>query len=331
MNELNLVIGANGHLGNNLVRQLQKKGKRVRASVRNINYKEPFHDLECDIVYADLLDKDALLKAIEGVDTIFVAAAVYKSWAKDVQEEIINVNVEGTRNIMRVAAKQGVKKIIYVSSTLALDCTNAPVEETSGWNLNSSDPYTQSKIEAEKLAWNLAAKYNMALISVIPSAMVGPNCYGHLTPSMEVLSKILKNKIPFDPCFNFNYIDIRDAANAMITAAEKGRKGERYILAQEHSISSTELFKLAHSLYPTIKIPKKASYAQLYFAASVMELISKITRKKPLMLRSQVKQFSKTDCSYNRLKARKELGFNPRTPTEALKDAFEYIMAQIKN
>ena len=49
------------------------------------------------------------------------------------------------------------------------------------------------------------------------------------------------------------------------------------------------------------------------------------------MLRCQVKQFSKTDYRYNTLKARKELGFNPRTQKEALKDAFEYIMTQIKN
>ena len=76
MKKLNLVIGANGHLGNNLVRLLLKKGEKVQASVRKINYKEPFNGLDCEIVYANLLDKDSILKAMEGVDTLYVAAAV---------------------------------------------------------------------------------------------------------------------------------------------------------------------------------------------------------------------------------------------------------------
>ena len=325
MKKLNLVIGANGHLGNNLVRLLLKKGEKVQASVRKINYKEPFNGLDCEIVYANLLDKDSILKAMEGVDTLYVAAAVYKSWAKDVQKEIINVNIEGTRNIMEASAAQGVEKIVYVSSTFTLDHSKVPIDET-GWNHDHSDPYSQSKTEAEKLAWDLAKKYNLWMVSIVPSGMIGPNCFGHLTPTMEFLTKILTNQIPFDPNFNFNFVDIRDIANMMITASEKGKNGERYILAQEQPISSTEVFEFAHSLNPDTKIPSKLPYSLMYILASIMEYISKITKKRPLMLRSQVKKFSKVCFKYNTSKAKKDLKFSPRTQQEALKATFEYIM-----
>ena len=78
MKKLNLVTGANGHLGNNLVRALLENGETVRASVRNPNNKIPFEGLDCEVVQADLMDKDSLLRTLEGVDTLYQVAAVFK-------------------------------------------------------------------------------------------------------------------------------------------------------------------------------------------------------------------------------------------------------------
>jgi uncharacterized protein YbjT (DUF2867 family) len=77
MSKLNLVTGANGHLGNNLVRALLENGETVRASVRNTNNRVPFEGLDCEVVQADLMDKDSLLRALEGVDTLYQVAAVF--------------------------------------------------------------------------------------------------------------------------------------------------------------------------------------------------------------------------------------------------------------
>lgn len=140
MNGSNLVIGANGHLGANLVRLLLERGEKVRASVRNIDNKEPFRDLDCEIVYADLLDRDSLQKVMKGIDIVYAVAAAYKSWAPDVQREIIDVNIEGTRNVMEAVAAENVKSTVYVSSTFTLDLKNGPMDET-GWNTDYSDPY----------------------------------------------------------------------------------------------------------------------------------------------------------------------------------------------
>ena len=96
MSQLNLVTGANGHLGNNLVRVLLERGETVRASVRNPDNREPFVGLDCEIVQADLMDKPSLLKAMEGVDTLYQVAAVFKHWARNPQKEIIEPNLQGT-------------------------------------------------------------------------------------------------------------------------------------------------------------------------------------------------------------------------------------------
>ena len=245
----------------------------------------------------------------------------------DLRKEIIDVNIKGTRNVLEAAAAESVKKIVYVSSTFTLDHNNVPMNET-GWNSDYSDPYSHSKTEAEKVAWDLAGKLDLWMVSILPSGMVGPHCYGHLTPTMGVISKILTNQLPFDPEFNFNLVDIRDVADGMITAAKKGECGVRYILAQEHPISSTEAIEFAHSLYPDTKIPSKAPYFLMRVLAFAMEYISKITRKEPLMLRSHVKKFYKSDFRYNTSKAKTKLGFKPRPSKEALEAAFAYLADQ---
>jgi len=320
-----LVTGANGHLGNNLVRILHDKGENVRASVRNVNYTEPFEGLDCEVVYADIPDRESLSKAMKGIDIIYQVAAAYKMWAKDPQKDIIDMNIRGTENVLETAKKQGVKKIVYVSSIAALDHSLVPMDET-GWNSDYSIPYYQSKTESEKLALSLAEKLDISLISVLPTAMIGPNCFGHLTPTMEILYSIINNKLPVDPNFYFNFVDVRDVAEGMIAAAEKGRNRERYILGTEVSISITEIIDLARSLFPDIKKPAKQSRNTMMILAFLMETISKFNGKTPAMTRGIIKSYYGTDQSCNISKARRGLGYNPGSPYDALKEALFYLV-----
>ena len=320
-----LVTGANGHLGNNLVRILHDKGENVRASVRNVNYTEPFEGLDCEVVYADILDRESLSKAMEGIDILYQVAAAYKMWAKDPQKDIIDMNIRGTENVLKTAKKKGVKKIVYVSSIAALDYSLIPMDETS-WNSDYSIPYYQSKTESEKLALSLAEKLDIRMISVLPTAMVGPNCFGHLTPTMEILYSIINNKLPVDPNFYFNFVDVRDVAKGMISAAKKGRNGERYILGTEVSISITEIIDLAQSLFPDIKKPAKRSRNTMMILAFLMETISKFNGKPPAITRGSVKYYYGADLGCNISKARRELGYNPVSPYDALKEALFYLV-----
>lgn len=97
MAKKHLVIGAAGFLGNNLFRVLLEQQCAVRGTVRNLDYEEPFEgldcELDCELVSADLLDIDSLKAAMQDVDIVYNCAAVYKTWAKDPQKEIIEPNL----------------------------------------------------------------------------------------------------------------------------------------------------------------------------------------------------------------------------------------------
>ncbi len=110
-----LVTGANGHLGNNLVRELVGEGKRVRASVRRVSDTLPFQGVDCEIVSADMLDRASLRRALEHVDVLYHCAAVFRHWAKYPTSEIVKTNLDGTENILEAAAEMDVKKIVYVT------------------------------------------------------------------------------------------------------------------------------------------------------------------------------------------------------------------------
>lgn len=310
MSGLNLVIGANGHMGNNLVRELIKEGEKVRGSVRNLKNSIPFKGLECEIVKADILEKESLKAAMIDVKTVYFTAAVYKSWARDIQKEIIDVNIRGTKNTVEAAAEAGVERFIFVSSTFAANHEKDPIDG-EGWNNNYSDPYRMSKTESEKLAWRLAGNYGLSMVSVLPSAMVGPHCYGHLTPSMGLLERILSNQLPIDPDFYFNYVDIENIVKYTRLAALKGEPGKRYILSQEKSISSTQVFSIAQNLFSDVEIPKKVPYFMMLLSANLMSLKSKLTKQPPMMLPSQVKAFYRANKCYDISPAQKDLGYDP--------------------
>lgn len=230
MGKLCLVTGANGHLGNTLVRTLLARGEQVRAGVRDTANHTAFAGLNCELVYTELQNKDSLRKALEGVEILYQVAAVFRHWARDPQTEIIAPNVNGTRNIMQAAAEAGVKKVVYVSSIAAIGHNGHALNETS-WNDERDNAYYRSKILAEQVAWEVAQELHINMVAVLPSAMIGPNAQ-HLTDTMAFLDDIARKRVPLNPGFYFNFVDVRDVAEGLVQAAEKGRRGERYILAK---------------------------------------------------------------------------------------------------
>ncbi len=324
MSKLNLVTGANGHLGNNLVRALLENGEQVRASVRDPKNTAPFEGLDCEIVQADLMDKDSLVSALEGVDTLYQVAAVFKHWARDPQSEIIEPNLQGTRNVLEAAAAQGVRRIVYVSSEVTLDDNVIPITESTWRKEFYNNPYVKSKTESEQLAWQLAEELELDMVSVLPGAITGPHCL-NLTPTMDYLNQALNGEIFVDVNFPLTFVDVRDLAEGMIAAAKKGRPGERYLLVTEEPLRTEEIINLVREINPDVKMPPLLPKFLLQGLSSAMEFASKISRKQPLLLRSQVELFYDVAARKDISKARAELGFSPRDPETAIKEAFTYL------
>jgi len=327
-NHVSLVSGANGHLGNNLVRFLLKQGIPVRAAVRNINNRKPFEGLNCELVQADITDKASFVKALQGVETFYSVGAAFKLWAKDPEKEIYDVNMIGTRNTIEAAAEAGVKRIVYVSSIAALDYTNLPARESNGYNPDRRDMYYNSKNDGEKLAFDLAVKMGIELVSVMPSAMIGSEAFLPLNVSYGVLKLILNKKIPVDTKITLNWIDVKDVAEGCYLAAEKGRPGERYILANEKCMTITDTTILANRLYPELKleIPRSVPKGILFAIAALMEFTAKLSGKPPVLTRKDIAMFSGLQQDFDISKARNELGFNPKGPEKAVKEALDFLI-----
>lgn len=324
---LALVTGANGHLGNNLVRLLIDKGIPVRASVRNSKNKEPFVGLDCEVVQSDITDKQSLIRALEGVETFYAVGAAFKLWAKDPKKEIYDVNIQGTQNIVEAAVETGVKRIVYVSSIAALNYNSLPTKESYGQNPDRRDMYYNSKNDGEKLAFELAKKHNIEIVAVLPSAMIGSESFGSLNVSYNIIDLILKKEIPVETGITLNWIDVKDVAQGCYLAAIKGRNGERYILANEKSTSIKDTTKIAQRLFPElkIKVPLAVPKPLLFLIAWCMELGAKFSGKAPLLSVKDIAMFSGLQQDFDISKARSELGFNPKKPDIAIREAMIYL------
>ncbi|PJJ08084.1 dihydroflavonol-4-reductase [Flavobacterium sp. 1] len=324
---LALVSGANGHLGNNLVRFLIKKGIPVRAAVRNSENKVPFADLDCELIQADITDKASYVKALQGVETFYAVGAAFKLWAKDPKREIYDINVQGTRNTIEAAAEAGVKRIVYVSSIAALNYSQLPTKESYGYNPDRRDMYYNSKNDGEKLAFELAKQLGIELVVVMPAAMIGKEAFLPLNVSYGILKLILNKEIPVDTKITLNWIDVKDVAEGCYLAAAKGRNGERYILANEQCMTITDTTKLANKLYPELQlnVPRSVPQPILFVIAGMMEFSAKLNGKAPVLTRKDIAMFSGLQQNFDISKARTELGFNPKKPEQAVTEALHYL------
>ncbi|WP_442587227.1 NAD-dependent epimerase/dehydratase family protein [Pedobacter sp. AW31-3R] len=325
---LALVSGANGHLGNNLVRFLIGKGIPVRATVRDINNKTPFAGLDCEVVQADITNKATFVKALQGVETFYAVGASFRLWAKNPKKEIYDVNIQGTKNTIEAAAEAGVKRIVYVSSIAALDYTILPAKESNGYNPDRRDMYYNSKNDGEILAFQLAKELGIELVAVMPAAMIGAEAFLPLNVSYNVLKLILNKQIPMDTKITLNWIDVKDVAEGCYQAAQHGRAGERYILANEKCMTITDTIKLARKLYPdlNLKVPSTVPQFMLYSLAWIMESSAKITGNPPLLTTKDIAMFSGLQQDFDLSKSRTELNFQPKPPELALTAAFAYLM-----
>ncbi|WP_299885240.1 NAD-dependent epimerase/dehydratase family protein [uncultured Lacinutrix sp.] len=325
-NDISLVTGANGHLGNNLVRLLLSKNIKVRATVRNINNKAPFEGLDCDVVQADITDKASLKKAFKGVTNIYAVAANFNMWAKKPKAEIYDTNMQGTQNVFDAAKACGIKNIVYVSSVAALDFTKLPAHVDHGYNQDRRNWYFNSKNDSDKLALKLSEQYNIRTVLILPSAMIGSEAY-KLSYSNKLVYQILKGEIPIDTNITLNWIDVKDVAFGAYQAMLKGKNRARYILANTQHTTLQDSVKIASELYPELKlkIPKKVPKWLLYAIASIMEFGSKITGKAPLLQRHYLDMFYGLKQDYDISKSRQDLGFNPKSSKQALIEALQYL------
>src|SRR5688572_22528103 len=151
-----LVTGANGHIGNHVVRELISARHDPVPFVRKSSDVSGLKDLGLTLHYGDVQDRSSLEAAARGCDAIIHLAAVYAMRPKTA-EEIMRPAVEGTENILQVAKAIGAKRVVYTSSVVAVGYSSTPaVRSERDWNEDPQVPYFRAKTQSERQAWQLS-------------------------------------------------------------------------------------------------------------------------------------------------------------------------------
>ena len=170
-----LITGATGFLGSAVARLLLKEGQQLRTLVRSNSDTSNIDGLDVERAIGDLTDVASLKKALRGCDALYHVAADYRLWIPKPQE-IYDINVEGTRNLMRAAGEAGVARIVYTSSVavLGLHKDGTPADEDLPVNLEDmTGQYKRSKYLAEEAVRELISRDGLPAVIVNPSTPIG--------------------------------------------------------------------------------------------------------------------------------------------------------------
>lgn len=324
-----VVTGANGHVGNNIVRTLLSKGYTVRATVRDIqnpNKTKELRALGVEIVEADLLDKESLVNAFSGCEGLFQVAAGYKMHTRDLELDVRRPALEGTSNALEAAHQVGIKKIVYTSSTVTIGSSRVGMKkDEKDWNNDAKEFYAKCKTEAEQLLWKKAKKLNLDVVAILPGVVIGPNFFQH-TPSTFFFEKLLKGKVPMMLPISFSYVDVRDLAVAHIEAYENKDANGRYITCND-LIEMKDVIGIFKKVDSTLKLPNKFAPKFIIPMLPFLDWIeTKVMGGMRTMTKGVVQEYLDGSVQdYDKSKIKKELHWKPRPIEETLVDTLKWI------
>jgi dihydroflavonol-4-reductase len=323
---LAFITGATGFLGSHVARALAEQGADLRLLVRPTSNLKNLEGLKAETATGDLRDPASLERAMAGCETVFHVAADYRLWVRD-PAEMYRSNVEGTRAILEASRKNNVRCVVYTSSvaTIGFTANGHPADEDSPVALaDMIGHYKRSKFMAEQLALE-AGCGGMRVVAVNPTTPVGEQDIKP-TPTGRIVVDFLKRKFPAYVETGLNLVDVRECARGHITAIEKGKSGQRYILGGENLTLKQILDKLAAISglpSPTVKLP----YAVAYVAGAVDEMFSgRLLGREPRATIETVRMGKKKMWATSG-KAERELGWKTIPVDGALRRAVEWFQA----
>lgn len=241
MNKKILVTGATGFIGSCLVNKLASTADEVAVLVRKTSDLTVLADVlhKVRLVYGDITDRASLDSAMQGIDLVYHSAGL--TYMGDKKNALLyKINVEGTRNILQACVAAGIKRVVHVSSITAVGIAfdKKPVDETVVWNFEAiSLEYARTKHIAE-LEVAEAVKKGLDCVIVNPAFVFGA---GDLNFNAgRIIKDVYNRRLPFYPLGGICLVDVEIVAETIMTAMEKGRTGERYIIGGEN-VSYKEL------------------------------------------------------------------------------------------
>jgi dihydroflavonol-4-reductase len=282
-----------------------------------------------EICFGDLCDPKSLEKFFavpEGMESVVIHAASMVTVNPDYNQKLMDINVGGTKNIIdKCLQHKECRKLVYVSSTGAIP------EQPKGRSIKEPDAfdpnqvvgcYSQSKALATQAVLNAAREKGLNACVVHPSGIFGPGDYA-ISETTGSIIQILNGEMPVGIEGSFNLCDVRDLAHGCIMAAERGRKGECYILAnKELSLKELSLMLSKESGCKPLKYYLPIGIAN--FLAKILEKKAKKTGKKPLITTFSVYNLSRNN-TFDSGKATKELDYKTRSFEETIRDEVAWL------
>ncbi len=314
------ITGATGHIGANLVRALLHRGEQVRATVRDDL--RALEGLEVERIRADVLDRESLVRAFTGARTVYHLAG-HVSILED-SARLRAVNVEGTRNVVEACLECGVARLVHASSIEAMLRPGKPDPIDESMLPGLGDPttiYGRTKAQGERIV-RAGIQRGLDAVIVYPTAVVGPFDF---KPSFfgQFFLDFGRMRTPALVPGGFDLVDVRDVVTGLLAAADRGRKGEGYLLSGGY-LTVKEIAETARDCTgvpcPRIVIP--------YWLASTAAILApgyyRLAGQRPRFTRMAVKMLQdgrRVSCE----KAREELDYSPRDPREGIRAAVAWF------
>jgi len=262
------LTGATGFVGHNVAHALAGEGAELRLLVRKTSNLKNLEGIRGETVVGDLADPDSIRSALEGCDAVMHVAADYRLWIPN-PGEMYKSNVDGTRELLRMAREASVRRVVYTSSVATMHF------RTDGIVINEDTPvsikdmvghYKRSKFLAEQEAIK-AAQGGQQVMILNPTTPIGPND-AKPTPTGRIFVDFLNGKFPAYMDTGLNLVDVAEVARTHVAALTVGKPGKRYILGGENLTLKQILDKMSAITgipSPTVKIPFAVAATYAFF------------------------------------------------------------------
>lgn len=325
MKEVYLVTGAAGHLGRTIIQDLLKHNKTIRILVLPSERNIPIGNL--DVFFGDVTDKNSLIPFFEcptDYEMIVIHCAGIVSITSKYNAQVHAVNVMGTKNIVDMCLTKNVKRLIYVSSVHAIPekYNKEWISEIEEFNPDDVVGY-YAKTKSEASAYVLDAIKNGLNANIIhPSGICGPNDYGRGNLTSLVLD-YMHDQLRIGTQGGYDFVDVRDVSNGILSCIDKGKIGECYILSNEYYSVQTilnTLFELTGKRKITVYLP----YSFLKHTSILVEYAYKLVKRPPLFTPYSMYTLN-SNSNFSHEKASHDLDYHPRDMRISLSDTIDWL------
>lgn len=307
-----LVTGGTGFIGKHLVKALVKEDYQVLVLARNPSKASDLEELGVKIVKGDVTKPNTLRNIKEDVETIIHLAALMRfhgvKW-----DDLYNVNVIGTENMIKLALRKDVNHFILTSTTEVIGpCEKIPADENA--SPNPTYDYGKSKLMAEKMALNYYREEGLPVTIIRPSGVYGPGDLYVTYSVIKAIAKGLMSRLPGGGSHYIQFVFVEDVVQGYLKVLRNRERaiGETYIITSEDYYTYWEAFSIIAEILG-VKPPKGSM--PIWLAKVLIWLVEKwnaIRGIDDFVFHVSVVNDMMTDRVYSIDKAKRELGYQPR-------------------